>query len=362
MDMPIIPDYRIISCCGSGAYGDVWLAEDRDGLKRAVKVLDKARLANLGVLGREEKAIRLFRNKVPEHPNLIRIYHSGETETLLYYAMEIADSSGGGDAYAPDTLESRLRKGGALPEGQIKPLMNALAAAVHCLHSNGIVHRDIKPSNIVYVDGVAKLADVGLASSGDHSVSTAGTIHFIPPEKSSGFEADIYALGKVLYCAFTGFGPERFPSLPEDLNSGAAALFNQIAIKACSPARADRFGSIDEFTAALNGGYNFRPGLGALFRNRKYLLYGILAVVLVWLFAISYFMLKEKIRQDKMVEDAVRDAKRVAEEMKDSQTVIFDDSGLELPSDEDSARMLEKYSDRNKLNSGIDEKEKKEGD
>jgi hypothetical protein len=67
MQRPDIPDFKIILCCGSGAYGDVWVADDRDGIRRAVKVLNKARLTNLGVLVREEKALRLFRSMVPEH-------------------------------------------------------------------------------------------------------------------------------------------------------------------------------------------------------------------------------------------------------------------------------------------------------
>jgi serine/threonine protein kinase len=251
MEKPDIPDFKIISCCGSGAYGDVWVADDRDGIRRAVKVLNKERLTNLGVLGREEKALRLFRSRVPEHPNLIKIFHSGETDPLIYYVMELADNSNpGGSQYEADTLESRLKKTGALAEPEIMSLISGLADAIKCLHRNSIVHRDIKPSNILYVGGIAKLADIGLASSGDKSVSIAGTIHFIPPEKSTGFEADIYALGKVLYCAFTGLGVDKFPSLPEDLDSSRSAKFNQIALKACSALQDERFKDIDEFQEA----------------------------------------------------------------------------------------------------------------
>ena len=92
MEKPDIPDFRIISCCGSGAYGDVWVADDRDGIRRAVKVLKKERLTNLGVLGREEKALRLFRSRVPEHPNIVRRFHTGETGPLLYHRSGVHTS------------------------------------------------------------------------------------------------------------------------------------------------------------------------------------------------------------------------------------------------------------------------------
>ena len=32
------------------------------------------------------------------------------------------------------------------------------------LHARGLVHRDIKPSNVIFVNGVPKLADIGLVS------------------------------------------------------------------------------------------------------------------------------------------------------------------------------------------------------
>ncbi len=284
MERPVIPDFEIISCCGSGAYGDVWVADDRDGIRRAVKVLNKERLANLGVLGREEKALRLFRNMVPEHPNLIRIFHSGETDSLIYYVMELADNSNAdGSKYGPDTLESRLRKTGALPEPEIMSLISGLSDAVMCLHQNSIVHRDIKPSNILYVGGIAKLADIGLAASGDQSVSIAGTLHFIPPEKSTGFEADIYALGKVLYCAFTGYTADKFPSLPDD-TSGPASRFNLVVLKACSGNPKARFSTAGAFMDAMNGG-KMRRVLPARWALRYAFPAALAASAAVWMLA-----------------------------------------------------------------------------
>jgi serine/threonine protein kinase len=348
MEKPDIPDFKIISCCGSGAYGDVWVADDRDGIRRAVKVLNKERLTNLGVLGREEKALRLFRSRVPEHPNLIKIFHSGETDPLIYYVMELADNSNpGGSQYEADTLESRLKKTGALAEPEIMSLISGLADAIKCLHRNSIVHRDIKPSNILYVGGIAKLADIGLASSGDKSVSIAGTIHFIPPEKSTGFEADIYALGKVLYCAFTGLGVDKFPSLPEDLDSSRSAKFNQIALKACSALQDERFKDIDEFQEAVRGEFRYGPGFRAVLKNRKYLLYAALIFITMWLIAISYLMYSEKERRNRLIKETVEDANK---SIADINAITFDDSNYKLPSEEENIKLKRKYPNENDIN------------
>lgn len=246
----------MISCCGSGGYGDVWLAEDRDGIRRAVKVLDKIRLMNLGVLGREEKAVRLFRTQVPEHPGLIRILHTGESCDFLYYVMELADNcaSDGGPPYVPDTLEMRIRRDGAMAPECAIALMTALLDAVECLHGAGIVHRDIKPSNIIFIKAMPRLADMGLASSADTMTSVAGTQYFIPPENSTGSGADLYALGKLLYCCYTGNSPDKYPSLPKGLDMKDVSKLNLVALKACDPNQEGRFRNAAEFRAALRGG------------------------------------------------------------------------------------------------------------
>ncbi len=111
MEIPAIPDYTLETCCGSGAYGDVWTAKDRSGISRAVKLLDKGRLERLGVLHREENAITLFRSNVPRHLSLVEIYHVGENEKYIYYVMDIADNLGTPDKYIADTLDERLKKG-----------------------------------------------------------------------------------------------------------------------------------------------------------------------------------------------------------------------------------------------------------
>ncbi len=254
-----IPDFNLLDCCGSGGYGDVWVALDRNGLRRAVKVLDKKRLINLGVLSREEKALKLFRTQVPRHPNLVEVIHVGETDESLFYVMELADNFNGEDAddYAPDTLDARIRARGPLLGDELLQVIAGVISAVAAIHSAGLVHRDIKPSNIIFVRSEPRLADIGLTSTDSPLISVAGTPGFMPPEGNSGMEADIYSLGKLLYCTFTGRRAEDFPSLPENFRCMPAGRrrdlerFNRVALAACAKNPAERLKTALEFRSAL---------------------------------------------------------------------------------------------------------------
>lgn len=255
---PDIPNFEITAYCGSGAYGDVWKGIDRDGVQRAVKVLDIKRLESLGVLQREEKAIKLFRTQGQRHSNLIEIFYSGETEQNLYYIMALADNLSNIESeYIPNTLSERLKLGKPLSVEQCLNIINQILDAVEQLHKNNLLHRDIKPSNVLFIDDIAKLADIGLVSSSNSEISIAGTPGFIPPEGNMGPESDLYALGKLLYCMYTGKIADEFPSLP-DCGDNPIALkqlkqINRVILKACDKASGNRFRSVDEFRQALIG-------------------------------------------------------------------------------------------------------------
>lgn len=255
---PDIPNFEITTYCGSGAYGDVWIGKDRDGVTRAVKVLDIERLQSLGVLQREEKAVKLFRTQAQKHPHLIDIFFAGETDTYIYYVMELADNiAAEGEEYIPDSLSERLKDGKPLPLNKSLKVINQLLDAVEHLHKNGLLHRDIKPSNVLFLDRVAKLADIGLVSSSNSEVSLAGTPGFFPPGGETGPEADLYALGKLLYCMVTGKSTDDFPSLPDYSDNPEMLkqmkLINSVIITACDKDHVKRFHSVDEFRQALIG-------------------------------------------------------------------------------------------------------------
>jgi serine/threonine protein kinase len=63
-------------------------------------------------------------------------------------------------------------------------MLEALAA----LHSRGILHSDLKPANFVFVDGLLKLIDFGIARALSNDTTnivrdgTVGTLNYMSPE------------------------------------------------------------------------------------------------------------------------------------------------------------------------------------
>src|SRR5262249_31310773 len=91
-------------------------------------------------------------------------------------------------------------------------------SALAHMHRHGLVHRDIKPSNIIFVQGAPKLADIGLVTEADTTLSYVGTEGYIPPEGPGATQADIFSLGKVLYEMASGQDRREFPDLPATTN------------------------------------------------------------------------------------------------------------------------------------------------
>ena len=133
----------------------------------------------------------------------------------------------------------------------------SLAETLEFLHSRELVHRDIKPTNIVFVDGVAKLADIGLVADAGEAQSFVGTFGYIPPEGPGDPSADVYSLGMVLYEAATGMGSEQFPRLPPELEESAErAIFMrlyQIILKACDEDVKKRYSTAGALLEELQG-------------------------------------------------------------------------------------------------------------
>ena len=165
------------------------------------------------VFEREFEGIMRYEPVSRSHAGLVDILQVGrnDDEGFYYYVMELADDAETGtdidpDTYTPHTFTTEMMHRGPLSLEDCVEAGAVLAEGLGHLHANDLIHRDVKPSNVIYVDGQARLADIGLvALSGQRSF--VGTEGFVPPEGPGTPVADIFSLGMVLY------GPDRSPTL-----------------------------------------------------------------------------------------------------------------------------------------------------
>ena len=266
--------YQIEGEVGEGGMATVYLAHDlRHGRRVALKVL-RPELAV--VIGAERflGEIKLTANL--QHPHILPLFDSGETDGFLYYVMPFIEG---------ESLRDRLRREKQLSIDEAVRLTREVASALDYAHRHGVIHRDVKPENILLHDGQALVADFGIALAASRAGSrmtetgmSLGTPHYMSPEQAMGereitARSDVYALGCVLYEMLTGEPPFTGPTaqaiVAKVITEKPAALIprretvpphvEEAALKALAKLPADRFATVAEFSAALLPGARTVP-------------------------------------------------------------------------------------------------------
>src|SRR3954447_5250954 len=283
--IPIIPDHEVLRVIGRGAYGEIWLARGLTGAWRAVKVVYRATFESERAFQREFHGMSAFEPISRAHDGFVDILHVGRTRDYLYYIMELADDHMAGRdidsvRYEPRTLKSDLARHKNLSASDSIRLGLSLTEALHALHACSLTHRDIKPSNIIFIDGVPKLADIGLvAVSGQNSF--VGTEGYVPPEGPGTPQADIFSLGKLLYEVSTGKDRFDFPELDSRFSARTdqqdLTRLNEVLVRACANDVKKRYSSADEMhrdLATLDRGE-------AVVQRRSKIFYAVVAAVVL---------------------------------------------------------------------------------
>lgn len=209
---PVIEGYDIVRELHRGGQGVVYQAvQRRTKRKVAIKVLLGGALASGSARQRFEREIELVAQL--KHPNIIAIFHSGESENGMAYCVMDYVRGVRLDHYVRDNK---------LPIQDALRIFSHICDAVNYAHQKGVIHRDLKPSNIlVDSDGVPKVLDFGLAkqtiSPAESLVSMTGqvmgTLPYMSPEQVRGnpdeidTRTDVYSLGVILYELLTGEYP-----------------------------------------------------------------------------------------------------------------------------------------------------------
>ncbi|MCA8944429.1 MAG: serine/threonine protein kinase, partial [Planctomycetes bacterium] len=266
----VIGRYTLQRQVGEGGMGTVWLAEQREPVRRRVAL----KIIKLGMDTREvmirfeaeRQALALM-----DHPHIAKVFDGGATAGgRPFFVMEFVDGvpiTEYCDAAELDVV-ARLQ------------LFGRVCGAIQHAHQKGIIHRDIKPSNILITRdvhgeirpmvmdfGVAKVGRTdGLTATG----TTVGTLHYMSPEQIVGSKqidgrADIYSLGVTLYKLAAGEVPfnaptefalmmaqvESRPRPPSEINRGIDPGLEAIILRALNKRPQDRFQNIKEMTEAM---------------------------------------------------------------------------------------------------------------
>ncbi|MHB1559296.1 MAG: serine/threonine-protein kinase [Isosphaeraceae bacterium] len=216
--------YTLLELIGQGGMGRVYRARDtRLNRQVALKILAPERINNPRAVARFQREARVGAQL--QHENLVRVYDFGESSGRFFLVMEYIEGQ---------TIGSLLSKQGPMPPATAARLVRQVAVGLEHAHRKGLIHRDVNPYNIMVThDGVAKLADLGLAidlADGDRVTrdgATVGTFDYVAPEQArhshlADIRSDIYSLGCTLYHMLSGHVPFPSPSLPEKLFSHQA--------------------------------------------------------------------------------------------------------------------------------------------
>ena len=199
--------YQVGSLIGRGGMSEVYYALDLwSNNPVALKVLSPALAedaANRQKFHREERSMR----QVGGGGHTVGVISSGTEyfsgQIVMYIVLEYVHGC---------TLSQLLRVRNALSLGEALDILIPVVEALSEVHANRYLHGDIKPGNILLdANGRVKLTDFGLSRRDDQVDAGApmGTPAYVAPEVLDpkvkvGAQADIFALGVMMYRMLSG--------------------------------------------------------------------------------------------------------------------------------------------------------------
>jgi serine/threonine-protein kinase len=167
---------------GSGAMGEVFLAEDRLLKRRvALKVIRLDRAEDAAFHHRMQKEAERASQLNDAH--IAAVHDLIEQDGRLFLVMEYVEGQ---------TLREKLRE--PLPTAEFFSIAEQCLAGVAAAHQHGIVHCDLKPENLMVTpQGMIKILDFGFAQPTPQAGATetlscatvGGTPGYISPDQTS---------------------------------------------------------------------------------------------------------------------------------------------------------------------------------
>jgi non-specific serine/threonine protein kinase/serine/threonine-protein kinase len=226
-----IGDFQLLRMIGEGGMGEVWLAEQKEPVRRkvALKIIKRG-MDTREVIARfeaERQALALM-----DHHVIARVFDAGQTAGgRPYFVMEHVKG-------VPITEHCDRQR---LTTRERLELFLEVCEGVQHAHQKAVIHRDLKPSNVLVAlqDGraVVKIIDFGVAKATAQQLTEKtfvtelgmliGTPEYMSPEQAEmtgqdvDTRTDVYSLGMMLYELLVG-------ALPFDARELRAASFPEL--------------------------------------------------------------------------------------------------------------------------------------
>lgn len=251
-----IGKYRIENLLEKGGMSILYLGTHPETREpTTIKVLSPRYLSHPEVVQRFLNEAEII--AMADHPNIVKLYGSGEWEGGLYISMEFIQ----GTSLRQYILQNPISLKRALE------IIIDIAYALCHLHTHGVIHRDLKPENVLMTENdVVKVIDFGIAqllterieidSEEPYRQRLIGTPIYMSPEQkvnpeSVSYPSDIYSLGIIAYELILGklsHGQIHLALMPKGIQ--------KILTKALQPNPQDRYQDVVDFIADISAYLN----------------------------------------------------------------------------------------------------------
>jgi serine/threonine-protein kinase len=188
---------------------------------------------------RDRKGVKIARNlQELDHPHIVRVLGVGESAKQFIIVM---------DYIAGGNLQDRMTKEYHWKE--IVAMSKMIAAGLSYAHKKDIIHGNLRPTNILFTKkNVPMIIDFTLMSH--YTEDTNKENWYAPPEPVISPQADIYALGIIIYQLITHKIPERDKKTGQLILDGmkgkAPLLVQKFLRKMLEKSRRLRYQTMDE--------------------------------------------------------------------------------------------------------------------
>uniref|UniRef100_A0A7S4MLV8 Protein kinase domain-containing protein n=1 Tax=Vannella robusta TaxID=1487602 RepID=A0A7S4MLV8_9EUKA len=219
--IPELPRFEVISLLGQGGFGKVWKVRDlTSGDILALKVMRKFMVVEREMILHTNIELQMMQDL--QHPFIVKLYHSAQTEERLYMAMEYLE---GGSLF--DLIRNSRT---AFSEDAARFYAAQIVLALEELHNKKFVYRDLKLENILLdAAGNLRLTDFGLSHfdpTGNGVKSFSGTAIYLAPEilnnQAHGKSVDFWCFGVAMFlllCQEPPFWHENHKELFEEIKT-----------------------------------------------------------------------------------------------------------------------------------------------